>query len=64
MFCLGHSYIEISVVPGCKEHVILAQMKSMSVTLFKTLNLSHCMPEGFQGNYFHIMLCLLPPTLD
>jgi len=39
-----------------KEHVILVQKKPMSVTLFKTLNLSHCMPEGFQDNYFHILL--------
>jgi hypothetical protein len=62
MFCLGHSYIEVSVVPGCKEHVILIHMKSMSVTLCKTLNLSHCMP-GLQDNYFHILLCCQKPSV-
>jgi hypothetical protein len=37
-------------------------MKSMSVTLFETLNLTHCMSEGFQDNYFHILLCCQKPS--
>jgi hypothetical protein len=45
MFCLGHFYIKGSIVQGCKVHVISVKMKSMSVTLFKILTISCCLPE-------------------
>jgi hypothetical protein len=49
------------------RNVISVKTKSMSITLFKIVTLAHCLPEGFQHNYFHILPCcwkLLPQTLQ
>lgn len=54
MFCLGHFYIKGSIVHGCKVHVISVKMKSMSVTLFKILTISCCVPEALCHKLFNL----------